>query len=176
MTTSTRTKTPALTDSYGQLMRCRTFGATSIHTPKPADPSRTLCGGRVAALSEWPCSGTDEKPCQYLEQHNDHGNHQADMTVCAGDDPQLCIRCEKSLAARHTVPAAPVVIGGWAGADDVTNRAEEVVNAWPIGGRLAGRTDLDAGTVNTRTAGFIARRAPGFAIFQEGGKRYLRHA
>lgn len=82
-----------LRDSRGELLRARTFSATSIHTPRPDDRWRTLCGGRVILHSETPCEQyhRDQKPCG-------DGPHRNDLTVCAGDDPQLCKRCEASAA------------------------------------------------------------------------------
>jgi hypothetical protein len=85
-TNTAQAGTGLLLDSRGELLRARTFSATSIHTPKPEDPSRTLCGGRVMLLSE------------YLQ---DGELFQVDLTVCAGADPQLCKRCEASVAKRQ---------------------------------------------------------------------------
>lgn len=82
-----------LRDSHGELLRARTFSATSIHTPRPDNKWRTLCGARVILLSEHACEiwHRDKKPCG-------DGPHQNDLTVCAGDDPQLCKRCQASVA------------------------------------------------------------------------------
>jgi hypothetical protein len=101
------------------------------------------------------------------------GGNVVCVTVRWDGGKQSCANYRRNL--RKVAPPV-LAVGGWDGADDITNAAEVVVNVWPDGGRLAGRTDVDAGTVNTRTAAYIARRAPGFAIFQAGGARYLRHA
>ena len=97
----TATAAPLLLDSYGNLLRARTFSATAIHTPNPDKPAKTLCGGWVSLLSEWECNGTPEDPCMYAGEHNGNGRHTFDLTVCAGSDPQLCIRCERSAAKRQ---------------------------------------------------------------------------
>lgn len=99
---NTKTRTPALIDSRGQLLRARTFSATSIHTPKPSDPTRTLCGGKVWLASEYVCEGAAER--YGCDEHAEPTAHQVDLTVCAGGNPELCGRCEKSLAVRHIVP------------------------------------------------------------------------
>jgi hypothetical protein len=70
------------------------MAVTSIHTPKPEDPARTLCGGRVVLCSEFECGARD---CE----HEGPQLHQADLTICAGADPQLCKRCERSVARRQ---------------------------------------------------------------------------
>jgi hypothetical protein len=71
-----------LLDSQGNLLRARTFSATSIHTPRPGNPRLTLCGGRVMLTSEYECSANP--------RYCDHGQpslHQADLTV--GRSPRL---------------------------------------------------------------------------------------
>lgn len=83
-----------LRDSRGELLRARTFSATAIHTPRPDNRWRTLCGGRVSLLSEYALTGEDER-----QGYGKAGElRQADLTVCAGDDPQPCKRCEASAA------------------------------------------------------------------------------
>jgi hypothetical protein len=87
---------PLLRDSRGELLRARTFSATSIHTPRPDDPYRTLCGAQVMLFSESPCGpayGCVKEPGARCEASGD-GYHQFDLTICAGDNPQLCKRCE----------------------------------------------------------------------------------
>jgi hypothetical protein len=96
MTTTQRAK-PLLLDSKGELLRARTFSATSIHTPKPEHPARTLCGGRIVLPSEYECDGSNSRHCE----HERPQLHQADLTICAGANPQLCKRCEKSVARRQ---------------------------------------------------------------------------
>lgn len=83
-----------LRDSRGELLRARTFSATAIHTPRPDNKTRTLCGGRVAGLSEYALTEDDERQGYGKAGDLEH----PDMTVCAGDDPQLCQRCEASAA------------------------------------------------------------------------------
>jgi hypothetical protein len=103
-----------LLDSRGELLRCRTNSATAIHTPKPEDPQHTMCGGWVRLNSEFACDGADGsyrdwdndpqrgRTVQGCPEHGmEVGLHQVDMTMCAGDDPQLCVRCEASLAKRQ---------------------------------------------------------------------------
>ncbi len=89
-----------LRDSAGQLLRARTYSATSIHTPKPEDVTRTLCGGKVMLRSEYTCSQYTKVACQ--EHPDQDGFHQVDLTICAGSNPELCIRCEKSVAKRQS--------------------------------------------------------------------------
>jgi hypothetical protein len=96
MTTTQSTK-PLLLDSKGELLRARTFSATSIHTPKPEDQARTLCGGRIVLPSEYECDGSNSRHCE----HEDPQLHQADLTICAGANPQLYKRCERSVARRQ---------------------------------------------------------------------------
>lgn len=92
---------PLHRDSRGNLLRARTFSATAIHTPHPDDIDRTLCGGTVRLTSEWACEAEARgETCNYTNQHNDNGLHEADLTICAGADPQLCKRCEQSVAKR----------------------------------------------------------------------------
>ena len=85
-------------DTTGQLLRARTYSATSVHTPNPDRPGKTLCGGRIMLLSEYTCSSYSNEPC--TEHPAQDGHHDVDLTVCAGSDPQLCIRCEQSVAKR----------------------------------------------------------------------------
>jgi hypothetical protein len=101
--TATQSAKLLLLDSKGELLRARSFSATSIHTPKPEDPARPLCGGRVMLCSEFEC---ESRWCE----HEGPQLHQADLTICAGADPQLCKRCERSVArpqreAQATQPA-----------------------------------------------------------------------
>jgi hypothetical protein len=49
-------------------------------------------------LSEYTCSSYSNEPC--TEHPAQDGHHDVDLTVCAGSDPQLCIRCEQSVAKR----------------------------------------------------------------------------
>ncbi|HUZ53107.1 MAG TPA: hypothetical protein VMU94_11340 [Streptosporangiaceae bacterium] len=94
--TKTQSNMELLRDSAGELLRCRTLSATSIHTPKPEDPEKTLCGGRVMLTSEYRLDEQDEK-----HGYGKAGElHQADLAICAGSDPQLCKRCEVSVAKR----------------------------------------------------------------------------
>lgn len=113
MTATAAPALPLLRDSRGDLLRARTFSATAVHTPKPENPGRTLCGGGVALLSEFTCEGAAGS---YRDWENDpqrgrqvtgcpehgmsKGLHRTDLAACAGPDPQLCLRCEVSVARR----------------------------------------------------------------------------
>jgi hypothetical protein len=109
MSTDAKGIKPLIRDSKGDLLRARTFSATSIHTPKPEDINRTLCGGWVSLTSEWECKGPDQsfrddstgQDVRGCREHGmEHGLHQSYLTLCAGPDPQLCKRCERSVARR----------------------------------------------------------------------------
>lgn len=96
------------------------------------------------------------------------------VTVRWDGGKQSCANYRRNL--RKVTPPV-LTVGGWDGADEVTDRAETVVNAWPARrAKLAARTDLDSGTVNTRTAAYIARLAPGFTIVETASARYLCRA
>ena len=76
-------KAPLLKDSLDELLYARTWSATSKHYPKPENPERTLCGGKVMLLSEF----------------EEHGK----LHRCAPSsivNLPLCERCEKSAAKR----------------------------------------------------------------------------
>ena len=103
-TESTRTQ-PLLLDSKGDLLRARTFSATSIHTPNPENPAKTLCGHQVRLTSEYALTERDEK----LGYGKAGELRQVDLTICAGADPQLCGRCERSVAKRQRPTAVEVV-------------------------------------------------------------------
>jgi hypothetical protein len=112
-----------LRDSRGELLRARTFSATAVHTPRPDDRSRTLCGGRVILLSEYALTGDDEE-----QGYGKAGElRQADMTVCAGDDPQLCKRCEASVAKIQREATIPMTT---AQGGTMTNAAREELEAF----------------------------------------------
>lgn len=150
-------------DEYNK--RTAEGGGIGTHIGGPVDAVLiVLAGLKAKALEE---AVKDDEP--------------ADLAETAGAKVRAKNAAKRN-AAKTVKPAeeaptpAPAAAPAAYPADDLTRRAEAVIDATDGGARLAGKTDKDAGTVNTRTASYMQKIGPFKVVDMDGARRLVRAA